>query len=122
MLKTIFLTSLKFLLAGALITWLLQSGKLDFKLLGQLKNHPFAVTSAVAMMLTNLVLASYRWKKILTARTSVDLPLAGMMQISWIGLFFSSVLPGSVSGDLVKILYVQNYDRNLSKKFLFASI
>ncbi len=37
-------------------------------------------------------------------------------------MFFSSILPGSVSGDLVKILYVQKYDANLSKKFIFASI
>ncbi len=48
--------------------------------------------------------------------------MTGMVQITWIGQFFSSVLPGSVSGDLVKILYVQRYEPNFSKKFLLASI
>ncbi len=33
-----------------------------------------------------------------------------------------SVLPGSVSGDLVKILYVQNYDKTFSKKFILVTI
>jgi hypothetical protein len=122
MLKTIFMNSLKFLLAAALIGWLLRSGKLDFKLLGSLKDFPLSVAAAILLSITNFWFTSYRWKKILTARSTANIPLTGMLQITWIGQFFSSVLPGSVSGDLVKILYVQKFDGNISKKFLFASI
>jgi hypothetical protein len=122
MLKTIFLNLLKFSLAALLIGWLLSSGKLDFKLLANLAQHPLAVSSALILSVFNFCLTSLRWKSILKARSTVEIPLFGMLQITWIGQFFSSVLPGSVSGDLVKILYVQKFEPNFSKKFLFASI
>lgn len=122
MLKTILLNLLKFSLAAALIGWLLSSGKLDFKLLASLKDHPFAVLSAFCLIVINFCLISVRWKSILKARSTVEIPLLGMLKISWIGQFFSSVLPGTVSGDLVKILYVQKFDQAFSKQFLFASI
>ncbi|WPU64957.1 lysylphosphatidylglycerol synthase transmembrane domain-containing protein [Peredibacter starrii] len=122
MLKTLFINALKILVAAALIYWLINSGKLDFKLLAQLVNYPLAIVAAVVLSLLNFLLVSYRWETILRARSSVKIPLLGILQITWIGQFFSSVLPGSVSGDLVKILYVQKFDENFSKKFVFASI
>lgn len=122
MAKKIVINIAKFAVSGALIYWLIQSGKLDFKLLVALKDHPSAVASALFFAMVNIVIVAWRWRLILSARTSTSLPLRGMMKITWIGQFFSSVLPGSVSGDLIKILYVRHYDKNLSKKFLLASI
>jgi uncharacterized membrane protein YbhN (UPF0104 family) len=122
MLKTILLNLLKLSLAAALIGWLISSGKLDFNLLTSLKDHPEAVILAFFLTFINFCLTSVRWKSILNARSQVDIPLFGMLKITWIGQFFSTVLPGSVSGDLVKILYVQKFDKSLSKQFLFASI
>lgn len=122
MLKTILLNTIKLVIAGALIGWLVGSGKLDFKLLAQLKNHPSAVFIALILSVLNFWLTSWRWRKILKARTNFYLPMTGMMKVTWIGQFFSSVLPGSVSGDLVKVLYVQGLHKELSKKFIFASI
>ena len=122
MLKTFFLNTLKILVAAGLLYWLTTSGKLDFKLLGELSHHPLAVLGAVFFSIVNFILISYRWESILSARSQVRLPILGLLRITWIGQFFSSVLPGSVSGDLVKILYVQKFDSNFSKKFIFASI
>jgi hypothetical protein len=122
MLKTIFINLIKFSLAAALIGWLLKSGKLDFKLLANLKEHPLILGLTVILSLLNLLLVSFRWKSILKARSSTEIPILGMVKINWIGQFFSSVLPGSVSGDLVKILYVQKFEASFSKQFLFASI
>lgn len=122
MLKTFILTTLKILVAAGLIGWLLQSGKLDFSLLKDLLAHPAAIVFAAALAIFNFLLISYRWKNILTARSSSHIPVTGIFWITWIGQFFSSVLPGSVSGDLVKLLYVQKYDSTFSKKFIFATI
>jgi glycosyltransferase 2 family protein len=122
MLKTIFLNTLKLVVAGGLIGWLLGSGKLDFKLLLALKDHPFSVALAVMICVINFYLISWRWRNILSARTTNIIPLNGMLKVTWIGQFFSSVLPGSVSGDLIKMLYVQSFDEKFSKKFIFASI
>jgi uncharacterized membrane protein YbhN (UPF0104 family) len=122
MLKTYFITLIKILLAFGLIYWLATSGKLDFKLIQKLKQYPWAILSAGIFSIFNFVIASYRWETILRARSQVNLPISGLLKITWIGQFFSSVLPGSVSGDLVKILYVQQFDKSFSKKFIFASI
>lgn len=122
MLKTYFITALKLAVAAALIIWLLQSGKLDFSLLAQLAQHPLAVVTTIALTILNFWFISVRWRFILRSRTNSFFPLSGLLKITWIGVFFSSILPGSVSGDLVKILYIQKYDPNLSKKFIFASI
>lgn len=122
MLKTLIKTFLKLLVAFALIYWLLQSGKLDLKLLKELGNNPWGVLCAVTLAVTNLVLMSVRWRGILKSRNLGHIPLRGLLRANWIGMFFSSVLPGSVTGDLVKIIYVQEYDTNLSKKFVFATI
>lgn len=122
MLKTIIINTIKILIAAGLIYWLATSGKLDFKLLAQLRDHKLAVLTAVVLCMVNFVLISVRWETILRARSEVKIPVSGLLKITWIGQFFSSVLPGSVSGDLVKILYVQKYSSSLSKKFVFASI
>jgi uncharacterized membrane protein YbhN (UPF0104 family) len=122
MLKTFFINTFKISLASALIYWLATSGKLDFKLIQELMNYPLAILSAGIISFINFMIASYRWETILRARSQVTLPILGLFKINWIGQFFSSVLPGSVSGDLVKILYLQKFDKSFSKKFIFASI
>lgn len=122
MLKTIFINTFKFLIAGGLIAWLMTSGKLDFKLFIQLQNHPLSVITASLLCILNFLLISYRWRNILHARSKAEFPIQGMLKVTWIGQFFSSVLPGSVSGDLLKMFYIQQYDQNFSKKFAFASI
>jgi len=122
MLKTFFITTLKLAIAVGLIAWLLQSGKLDFTLLVKLYDYPLAILTAVFLSLFNFWLISIRWRSILSARSSANIPIMGLLKITWIGQFFSSVLPGSMSGDLVKVLYVQKFDAKFSKKFVFASI
>lgn len=122
MLKTLFVNSAKLAVAVALIYWLISSGKLDFSLLGSLGEHPLAVAAAALLSVFNFFLISIRWKSILRSRSSVRIPNLGLLKTTWIGQFFSSVLPGSVSGDLVKIFYIQKYDEAFSKKFVFATI
>lgn len=122
MLKTILSTFLKISVACGLIYWLLQSGKLDLKLLAELTKNPWGVLAAISLALTNLWIISIRWRGILDARNTVHIPILGLVKANWIGQFFSSVLPGSVTGDLIKIIYVQEYDKTFSKKFVFASI
>ncbi|MES2528022.1 MAG: lysylphosphatidylglycerol synthase transmembrane domain-containing protein [Bdellovibrionota bacterium] len=122
MLKTLITTFLKLAVAFALIYWLLKSGKLDLSLIAELGKNPMGVLISVLLAMTNIWIISVRWRGILEARNSVHIPLLGLVRANWIGQFFSSVLPGSVTGDLIKIIYIQEYDKNLSKKFVFATI
>src|SRR5690606_12164057 len=120
--KKLLINIIKFLIAGGLIVWLIRSGKLDLSLLTDLISFPLAIILAISLQLLNYLLVSWRWRLIIASRSLVTLPLKEILKINWIGQFFSSVLPGSVSGDLVKLFYIQSIDQNLSKKFVFASI
>lgn len=122
MLKTIFLNILKLSITGGLIYWLVSSGKLNFELLAELQHHPLTVLFSISLIIINYCLVSIRWREILGARSETNLPLFGIIKVTWIGQFFSSVLPGSVSGDLVKMLYVKNLNSDFSNQFVFASI
>jgi glycosyltransferase 2 family protein len=82
MLKTIIVNSLKLLIAAALIGWLLKSGKLDFKLLTNLKDHPLSILMVFILSVFNFALISIRWRKILSARTTIKLPITGLMKIT----------------------------------------
>jgi uncharacterized protein (TIRG00374 family) len=122
MVKSILSNLIKVGVAAALIFWLVNSGKLDFKLLATLKDYPESVLIAFFLSVTNYILISYRWEIILRARSQVRLPISGIFRVTWIGQFFSAVLPGSVSGDLVRIIYVEKLDKSFTKKFVIASI
>lgn len=122
MFKKLLINIIKILIAGGLIIWLLKSGKLDLSLLRDLTAFPLAILVACCLQILNYLLTSWRWKIILLSRSIEILPLREVLKINWIGQFFSSVLPGSVSGDLVKLFYIQSIDKSLSKKFVFASI
>lgn len=122
MFKSIAINSIKFLIAGSLIYWLLKSGKLDLSLLTDLAQFPLAIILACLLQILNFLLVAWRWKVIISSRSNITMPLISILKINWIGQFFSSVLPGSVSGDLVKLFYIQSLDKELSKKFVFASI
>lgn len=120
--KKLLINITKFLLAGGLIIWLLKSGKLDLSLLQDLSLFPYAVAIASFLQIINYLLTSWRWRLIISSRSTQTMSLKEILKINWIGQFFSSVLPGSVSGDLIKLFYIQSIDQNLSKKFVFASI
>ena len=36
-------------------------------------------------------------------------------------LFFNSILPGAITGDLVKVFYTKNIDEKLSRSYVLAS-
>lgn len=118
MLKKILLNSAKFILALAILIWLVQSGKLDWTLLSKIFDHPVNLFVVVVVQLFVLGLITYRLRYLLSPRTSVRLPFKKLYLITWIGMFFSSVLPGSVTGDIIKVWYLKREDKSFSTPFL----
>jgi hypothetical protein len=115
-------TLAKFGFAAIIIYWMINSGKLDFNLLPKAFSHPFNLSIVILLTIFNLLATSWRWKKLMEVKTQTILPFWKITKINWIGLFFNTVLPGMVSGDLVKIFYIRDVDSNLSKRFLLASV
>lgn len=118
MLKKILLNGAKFILALAILIWLVQSGKLDWTLLSKIFDHPVNLFVVVVVQLFLLGLITYRLRYLLSPRTSVRLPFKKLYLITWIGMFFSSVLPGSVTGDIIKVWYLKREDKSFSTPFL----
>lgn len=118
MLKTVF----KFLFAGLIIFWLISKGQLDFSLLLKTWNFKASLFVMIAVIISNIFLTSYRWKLLVATYSKEKLPLKSMISLTWIGCFFSSVLPGAVTGDFIKLLYARDLDRKLSKTFLLSTI
>lgn len=113
---------IKFIFAIGIITWLIQSGKLDFKLLAVALKDPLRLGIGFSILLLNLSLATWRYYIIIKAKMQNPPPFIEIFKLNWIGIFFNSILPGSVSGDIVKVYYLKDIDRSLSNRFLFASV
>lgn len=120
--KNFLINFIKFALAIGLITWLISSGKLDLEIISKLVSKPQLILLVMFLMLINHLLVALRWKLILDQKSSSKLNLISIFKANWIGIFFNSVLPGSVSGDFIKIIYVKDLDEKFTSKYLLGSV
>jgi uncharacterized membrane protein YbhN (UPF0104 family) len=92
------------LIAVGLLTWLVDSGRLDFTILF---SRPLSIFHllGIPILLVGVLLRALRWWWLLRAQ-SIHLSLQQAIQLSWIGNFFSSVLPGLAGGELVRAYYI----------------
>jgi len=115
-------TLLKFIFAIGLVYWLLSSGKLDLSLIGKSIHHGPEWILAILIIITQAFLGAYRYKMIIETKSKAHFSFLKFASLNWIGLFFSSILPGAVTGDIIKLIYIKKHDDSLSKTFLFSSI
>ena len=113
---------IKIIIGVGLVALLLRSGKLDFKLALHVFSNPITFISVLFCFMGILFIGSYRWKKILEFNSKVVFSKRDIFFIQWIGGFFSSALPGAVTGDLIKLGYIKRHDHSISKKFLIFSV
>jgi len=113
---------LKLLFAAAILFWLIHQGKLDFSLIGKAFQDPKWPMLTIFLVLTTNLFGAWRWKKLVEIKAGRNLPFVPILKLSWIGLFFSSVLPGAVTGDILKIFYAKHLDPKLTKTFLIMSV
>jgi len=112
----------KFSLAFGLIYWLVESGKIDFSLLKKTLESPMVIILVILMMLLDHFIVAVRLKIILLKKAQEKLSLIKIFVANWIGIFFNSVLPGAVTGDIIKIFYLEELDKKLDKKFLLVAV
>lgn len=111
-------TLAKFLVAGALIGWLVNSGKLDFSLIQKLVSDSHNWIYAILLFIIQVNLSSFRWRALLKTKSKAKLPFLKLINLTWIGQFFNTFLPGAVTGDLIKLVYARDLDKSLPKTFL----
>lgn len=120
MLKASYKTILKIIFAVAILTWLIKSDKLDFSLIGiVLKNGPWVFVSFTLLAVSSFI-AAFRWSLLLKTKSEL-IRIKSIYPINLIGQFFSTFLPGIVTGDFLKLLYVKDCDPALRKSFLLST-
>lgn len=114
--------ALKTALALTAVSWLVSTERLDLLLVARLLDHPGPLGLAFGLFLVQNALAGLRLKVLLDGAAPRRLPGARMVGIGWIGLFFGTFLPGTVTGDIVKVFYIRRLAPSLSKSFLLTSV
>ena len=92
-------------LGFGLIAYMLYSGKLNLSSIVGITNHLWVATIVFFIILVAIMTTYYRWK-ILLAGQGIYGSDKEFLPLFFIGLFFSSILPGVVSGDIIKSAYI----------------
>jgi len=100
-----FLNGIRLAVVAGIFVYLYHSGQFDLAKLRVIVQRPFTVVMATLIFLTGLIVGVERWRILLRVQ-DIMIGFRPAFQLSCIGLFFSMVLPGSVSGDFIKGYYL----------------
>ncbi|MBS1984425.1 MAG: flippase-like domain-containing protein [Bdellovibrionales bacterium] len=84
---------------------LIRSGKLSLSDVRTFLEQPWAGVACLGIMACVLSLAFFRWRLLLLSQ-GIPLPYRQAVHLGMLGQFFSTFIPGTVGGDLVKAVYV----------------
>ena len=107
-------TTLKFLLAFVLCYWLFKNGQLDFSLILKALKAGYLWVLALILLLLRMFFANLRCQILLETKSKNKISFSKLFAFNAIGNFFSVILPGSSSGDVVKFFYFRELDRDIS--------
>jgi uncharacterized protein (TIRG00374 family) len=118
--KNIFLNVLKISLAAGLIFYLVRNNHIDIQgLLESLWGPQLLLYVAINLVL--YVIMTKRLQLILRL-SSVQCDYPSLLKFNFIGAFFNFALPGSVSGDVVKGVYIAKHAGATKARALFAAL
>ena len=113
---------LKLTLSGGLFYWLVNRGLVDIKSLELFMSSPTLILSAILFWLFGpILLSAIRWK-ILLKSAGFRISTYKAVKLQLVGVFFTTVLPGSLGGDLVKAYYLIADNKEKSKTSAIWSI
>ncbi len=96
---------IKLLLVVAFLYLLASKGLISIEKTKEALGHPEYLVPALLVMFVGTFAGALRWQILLRAH-GIQLAWSRMLQLHLIGLFFNFLIPGAVSGDLVKAFYV----------------
>lgn len=113
---------LKLTFSGGLFYWLVNRGVVDIKSLELFISSPTLILSAILFWLFGpILLSAIRWK-ILLESAGFRISTYKAVKLQLVGVFFTTVLPGSLGGDLVKAYYLIADNKEKSKTSAIWSI
>ena len=97
-------TGLKLSIGFGLLAYLILSGRLRVSAFSNVRLG-WEVAAMAALVVGALFLPCIRWQVLLRYQ-GIEVPFGRAVKLTWIGYFFGLVLPGAVSGDLVRGYYI----------------
>jgi glycosyltransferase 2 family protein len=113
--------ALKALLGLALIAYVLRSRMIDFEALSGMLFSVKNLAIGFAFLTSTAACCSLRWY-LLSKAQGLSLGITSMFQLTMIGSFFNTFMPGSVGGDVIKAWYVAGREPQRKTKAIFTVI
>lgn len=110
---------IKLFIGVVLIWYVLHSKMVDFKALGSVVFSPANLLIAASYMASVVLITSFRWLLLIRAQ-GLSLSYKIVAQLTMIGMFFNTFMPGSVGGDLIKAWYVAGREPTRKTKSVFT--
>jgi glycosyltransferase 2 family protein len=104
--RNIILNIFKIIFTIGIIFYLFNTGQINPEEIGKYKGSPKIFYINLFLIFLLPFLGALRWQGLLTA-LSVRLNYMQSLQLTWVGFFFSSFLPGAVTGDILKGFYLE---------------
>jgi uncharacterized protein (TIRG00374 family) len=111
--------ALKLGLGAVLIYYVLHSKMVDFNSLHFMLSRPTYWLIAFIMLGISALSCAIRWHIIVRAQ-GLSLSLKDLFELTMIGNFFNTFMPGSVGGDLIKAWYVAGHEHQRKTKAVFT--
>lgn len=118
--KNAVITVLKLVVAATLLYYLFHTGKLTPEPFLKLWSKPWLVVFGLAYYFVIVCVNNYRWILLLKGQ-KIETSMAHTLPLTFISLFGSLFLPGTVGGDLIKGYYIIK-DRPSAKMAAAASV
>ncbi len=104
------ITLLKLTIAAALVTFLFNQGTLDFSMLLEGPISIPATLIGLALFLLTFSFSAIRWHQLLKIQGGF-FPFPWVLRVTFIGMFLNYFLPGSISGDAMRMAYTHRASR-----------
>lgn len=86
-------------------------------LLLEARDRWYLLLAAWAVLVIPFFVTAIRWRNLLKPQ-GIDMPLATALRLTFVGQFYSILLPGITGGDLVKVVYAARLTGSKSKSLI----
>lgn len=117
--KKIIINVLKIALGSALILYVLQARLVDFKALKTLLFNPVNLLVSFFFLFLSSAFCALRWNLLIKTQ-KLNVSFRNVFELTMIGNFFNTFMPGSVGGDLIKAWYIAGEEPKQKTKAVFT--
>lgn len=113
------ITLVRTVVAVGLVVALFWFHLIDLRLIARIAERPADALIVLILLVLTYPLAAWRWHRLLGG-VGLKVPLIKVIQITFIGQFFSVVMPGAYGGDAVRLWYVHKTAHRGFSRILFS--